>query len=221
MNKVVLGAAAAAALTCGFAGTANAQLYAAVSGGWNSFDPTSVSVDNGLAVGTPYSMSLNTSRDFTLAGAVGLRAGQTRWEAEYAHRTGEVTDFNSRGVHRDGDGAVTVDTATVNAYWDFGTTGFVPYLGVGVGAAKAKVEVIGVRPSAPSGGTVTIVDDTNNQFALQAMAGFSAPITSNLLFTAQFRYYDDGTVDMHDTQGHAAHAQIKGNSWEGGLRFTF
>jgi opacity protein-like surface antigen len=222
MNRVVFGAAAMAALTCGLAGTANAQMYAAVGGGFNNFSPATAKVENGLGVATPYTMTINTSHDYDLSAALGYRIGQLRFEGEYAHRTGENNNFNSLGVKRVADGKITVDTAMLNAYYDFGTVGgFVPYVGIGVGAARDDVKLSGVRPSAPAGGSVTIINDFADTWGYQAMAGFSAPISANLSFTGQFRYFDDGKVQLSDTQAHPTRVQLQGHSFDLGLRFGF
>jgi OmpA-OmpF porin, OOP family len=225
MQRWIFGAGIAMLAGAAATAPANAQVYAAVGGGWSRLGPAQTQVDNGVSSGVGYSMNVKTGSAASFNGALGFDFGALRLEGEYRHASNGNSRYDAQigttGASRPLDGSITTDSLMANIYYDFSFSGITPYVGAGFGAVKGDVELIGARPTALTSGTVRIVDDANSQFGLQAMAGFAVPLAGNMSLTAQFRYFDDGTLDLHDTLGNATHLELKGDSWDLGLRFGF
>lgn len=217
--------AATAALAAAFAGgSASAQVYIAGGAGWNELDSVNSRTESGISPGVPLNMVIDVDGGISANGAVGIDLGALRIEGEYRYSTSDTNNYQAKigsGVIRQADGNVVTQSAMANVYYDFDGGGFSPFLGVGIGPTKADVELSGPSPLAPNGPVVSLVDTDETNIGWQAMAGFSVPLMPNTALTAQFRYYDDGTFDMRDTNGRTMHLGIKGHSFDVGLRYSF
>lgn len=87
--------------------------------------------------------------------------------------------------------SLTTTTLMANAYYDFGKFGrFVPYLGVGLGAAYHELDNVSF-----AGGTTTQAGGNNElSFAWALMAGVGVQITDRAILDVGYRYIDTGSV---------------------------
>jgi outer membrane protein OmpA-like peptidoglycan-associated protein len=92
-------------------------------------------------------------------------------------------------------GSVSSYGAMANAFYDFHTLGLpvTPYIGAGIGYAFTDFDK--VRATSRVTGERLAIDDTDGQFAYQAMLGASLPVSfvPGLLLTAEYRFF--GTLD--------------------------
>ncbi len=83
----------------------------------------------------------------------------------------------------------------VNALWDFRTgTPFVPYIGIGVGMAQAKLDNFAVR------GTL-LANSSDTVFAYQPMVGVRYHITDALALGVEYRYFATVDPTFKDSSG--------------------
>jgi opacity protein-like surface antigen len=108
-----------------------------------------------------------------------------------------------------------------NGYFDFLDGPVRPYIGAGGGVARVHVVTIGPRAPFPTETPRPLIDDSGSGFAWQLMAGASLPIARRLAFTAQYRWFDAGTIDGHDARGQRFTEKMSGHNVDVGLRFTF
>lgn len=216
---------AGAALVAVFAtGTANAQMYASFNAGASDVDNATTRIENGISPGTDQVFTIIGGSGYGLYGAIGWDLGAVRVEGEIGSHRHDNDRYESQvpgNVVRPLDGAIDVLTGMVNAYYDFNASGFTPYIGGGVGVAHAKIEAIGPRPTAPTGPSVTLLNDEEVDVAWQLMAGVAVPVGGNISITGQYRYFEAGTVDILDVNRRATHVDVKGDGWEIGARFAF
>lgn len=218
---------AAATLATGFAGGAAQaqQTYIGLGAGWTRIDTADVEIQNGVSAGNPIIMSVDLDDDWSGHASYGWDFGSLRLEGEFGLTAADANSYSSTrppNVTRQTDGTINLVSGMLNAFWDFdGMQGITPFVGVGGGPVKAEVEVFGPRPTAPNAGAVSLIDNDELSFGWQAMAGFSVPVGGNMAVTGQFRYFDAGSFGMTDTQGHATNVDIKGSSWDAGVRWTF
>ncbi len=226
MLKWGIGVATAALATAFAGGAAQAQQsYIEVGAGWTRIDSADINITHGITPGNPIIMSVDLDDDWSGHAAYGWDFGALRLEGQFGITAGDAVGYrttNPPSLSRQTDGTVNLVSGMANAYWDIDIgPGITPFLGAGAGLIKAEVEIAGPRPTAPNGPAVSLINDDQTNVGWQAMAGFSFPIAGNASFIGQFRYFDGGTFDMTDTLGHAAHVDIKGSSWDAGVRWSF
>jgi opacity protein-like surface antigen len=83
------------------------------------------------------------------------------------------------------------------------------------------VTVNASKPFGPPTAPVQLIDDDVYGFAWQMMAGLAVPISGSLALTAQYRYFDAGTIHGHDTRGQPFTIGINGNNIDVGVRYVF
>lgn len=114
----------------------------------------------------------------------------------------------------DGRGYVRSTYLMANAYYDFGTGPWRPFIGAGLGVASADVKY------APSG--VGIVDDQVTTFAYQLIGGASYDISDSMSLYGQYRYRAtprlETEVNLFDAELDVENAS---SNVEIGLRFKF
>lgn len=226
MLKWGIGVAAATLATAFTGGAASAQgTYVALGAGWTRIDSADTRIKHGISPGNDIIMRVDLDDDWSGRAALGWDLGDLRVEGEFGMTAGDTNSYaasNPGNTTRTLDGTVNLVTGMVNAYWDFGNgQSLTPFLGVGAGAVKGEFEFAGPYPSAPNGPIVTFVNNDQTNIGWQAMAGFSVPLGGNMLGTAQFRYFDAGRFSTTDTFGRATAIDIKGSSWDVGLRWGF
>lgn len=223
MLKWGIGVATAALATAFAGGTASAQgSYISLGTGWTRIDSADTRIENAISPGNDIAMRVDTDDDFNGRAAFGWDLGDLRVEGEFGMTAADVNSYTVGPNTRQLDGTVNLVSGMVNAYMDFGNgQSLTPYLGVGAGAVKGEFEFFGPYPTALNGPGVQIVDNDQTNFGWQVMAGFSVPLTGNMSATAQFRYFDAGTFGTTGYQGRATAIDVKGSSWDLGLRWGF
>jgi opacity protein-like surface antigen len=226
MLKWGIGVAAATLATAFAGGAAQAQQsYIGLGAGWTRIDSADITIENGVSAGNDIVMTVDLDDDWAGRASYGWDFGTLRIEGEFGMTAADANSYRSTrppNVTRQTDGTINLVTGMINGYVDFdGGQGVTPFIGAGAGPVKLEVEVFGPRPTAPNAGSVSLIDNDEVNFGWQAMAGFSVPVAANMAVTAQFRYFDAGSFGTTDTLGHATSVDIKGSSWDAGLRWTF
>jgi opacity protein-like surface antigen len=109
----------------------------------------------------------------------------------------------------------------VNAYVDLTRGAVRPYLGVGGGAADVHVSTFAAPARAPMAPPSQLIDDGETDFAYQLMAGLAVSVSPRLALTAQYRWFDAGTVVGRDSRGERMTRDIAGHNVDVGFRFSF
>ncbi len=158
--------------------------------------------------------------------AIGYRFGPVRLEAEIGRTDTDakryvVTAPISNDLPQTGGDTVTRFMA--NAYFDVPLrgTGLRPYIGGGIGDATVHVTTKASKPFGPPTAPVQLIDDHVHGFAWQAIAGVAVPLSARLALTAQYRYFDAGTLHGEDTRGEDFQTKIHGHNVDLGVRFSF
>ncbi len=145
---------------------------------------------------------------WTGLGTVGYRlTDSARTEVELGYRSNGVDEVSGAT----GDGDATSYSAMLNFLYDLhNSTGFVPYLGAGIG--YAQVEFDGVGP----------LDDDDGGLALQGIAGLSYNATRALDIFMQYNYMEVFDLDGQlTTTGQKADVDYGVSSLIAGLRYRF
>lgn len=227
MFKWGIGVATAALATMAVSGEAQAQTgYLSAGTGWTFLDNADTRIKNGISTGNDINMTFETDDNINGRAAVGSDLGVLRVEVEVGMASMDVNSYDSRNppnISRTADGTIGLYTAMANAFWDIdaGMGGLTPFLGVGIGAVQAELEMSGPRPTAPNGPVVSLIDNDQVNLGWQLMGGVSMPVFGNLELTAQYRFFDAGTMDTIDTLGRATGVEIKGSSLDVGIRMPF
>ncbi len=132
---------------------------------------------------------------------------------------GEIEAGNHRNAFDKVGGATAggrsrVYSGMVNGYYDFATgTGWVPYIGAGIGAGHVNVA------TSPIGGST--VADNDTALALQGMAGFGFKFDNNWTGTLEYRYFQTFGANVQTAAGTNIDADYAAHSIMVGLRYTF
>ncbi|MEL6363435.1 MAG: OmpA family protein [Pseudomonadota bacterium] len=144
----------------------------------------------------------NGEFDYEGGSAVGAAIGYAyggglRGELELMNRSNDVDSVLGLGAV---DGETDVTSLMVNAVYDLDIAGgaIVPFIGAGVGYARAKTEI-----SAGAGDTLTAlgVSESDGSGAWQAFAGLAIPLADNLSIAAQYRYFSAMDGFDYDNSG--------------------
>jgi outer membrane protein OmpA-like peptidoglycan-associated protein len=154
---------------------------------------------NATNLGLTPTGSFNVGFDLGFVGvaAVGWGFGNgLRLELEGNFRQNEVDQATVRGFGGNSGGRARSYGAMVNVLYDFGTQSnwpVQPYLGVGGGYAITDYDNVNLRARSTAGTTVPQfrINDTDGEFAYQAIAGLAVPIRSvpGLALTAEYRFF--------------------------------
>ncbi len=160
------------------------NLYIRGGIGWNHAQ------DQDFAAGSEASLK----DGYAATGAVGLDFAGARIEAELSYRHDEVDELTAAGAPLPTPEGTLVGSAfMINGYLDMPTdTLFTPYIGVGVGVAKVKVNEY------TSAGTI-LIDDTENVMAGQVMLGTNYTVMPNFDLYGEYRYFMTQDVDVSGT----------------------
>ncbi|HET6207205.1 MAG TPA: outer membrane beta-barrel protein [Terracidiphilus sp.] len=147
-----------------------------------------------------------------------------RIEAEIGHTKNRPHSYTATSplsvtVSQTGEFAATRYMA--NGYYDLLDGPVHPYLGAGTGVVRVHVVTIGPRAPFPTEQPRTLIDDSASHFAWQLMAGASLAAGRHLAFTAQYRWFDAGTINGHDLRGQRLTEKISSHNVDVGMRFTF
>lgn len=104
----------------------------------------------------------------------------------------------------------------VNGFYDFQTgTAFTPY--VGLGAGYARVSSNGISAT----GLGATLDDDDNKFAYQAIAGIAYQITPEVALTADYRYFATQDPKFRASTGTTIETEYKTHNVTLGLLLRF
>lgn len=145
--------------------------------------PFALEMDAGFVVGGAAGYTFDLGSDWTLSA-----------EGELSYRRNEVGDVKDpttglglAGTIFSTDGSVSSVSLMANAIvaYDFQETGFMPYIGGGIGVAfiSANVDISAL------GVTANFTDDTDTAFAYQFIAGVAYKFSPNLIVAAEYRYF--------------------------------
>ena len=138
----------------------------------------------------------------------GLRA-----EGEVWHSRANVVRVNGSTIH---DGQLGNTDLFVNALYDFKTgSRLTPYVGAGVGVAFVTANNIGLM--ANNG----LLDDTQTEFAYQAIAGVSGMLDKHWSLTADYRYIGTTDPTFDNTLGGSSRIENASHNILVGLRYSF
>jgi opacity protein-like surface antigen len=158
--------------------------------------------------------------------AVGRTLGGLRLEAEVGHTENKSKSYTATSpisitLPQKGDNDATRYMA--NAYYDFRPASLPlgVYVGGGLGAADVRVTTFAAPARAPAAPPTQLMDFRQTVFAYQLMAGLSHSLSQHLAFTAQYRWFDAGTITGRDSRGQRATRDIAGHNLDVGLRYAF
>jgi OmpA-OmpF porin, OOP family len=198
--------------------------YLRAEGGWSHLN------DIKGQGATALSFSSKEDDGFMAGGAAGWKFGQLRVELGLDFSGYDATSIHVvndgglgtrlhtaslSGASASPSGSVNIFDGMINALWDFRTgTPFVPYIGIGVGMAHAKLDSfsVGGHPLANSSDTV---------FAYQPMVGVRYHITDALALGAEYRYFATVDPTFKDASGVKFHSSIASHNVLANLSYFF
>lgn len=185
--------------------------YVSVKGGWTKAEDTNYSIGAGR-------VETNYDDGYTASAAVGGRFyGMGRAELEVMHQKAGVDSqsLNGGATTNSKVGETKLNAAMVNGYWDMGDwVGVKPYIGAGVGAANLRFENHGLN-------NAQIMDDDDNVFAYQGMAGVAYDINPCWAVTGEYRYVGTGDASVRSAGGVSSDVDYQSHSALVGVRYTF
>lgn len=205
---ILLGTALAVMLPAG--AMAAEGFYIGAGGGLNWTRDADV---NALTLGA------EADAEYDMGGALALSAGYKsamglRGELEFNWRwSNDLDKLNDVDVGALGiSGDVKSMAFMGNVLYDIETgTGFTPYIGVGAGVARVKMDLESSGAS---------FEDSDWVFAYQGIAGVAYNFTDNLALTADYRYF--ATLDpKFSDAGETIETEYRNHTVMVGLRYTF
>jgi OOP family OmpA-OmpF porin len=235
-RALVLGVALSALTTAsGYAQTVGSDepytgpngLYLRGEGGWSHANDF-----KGDGRGSVTALDFHASEDegYVAGGAVGWKMGQLRMElgldfSGYDTSSIQVNDDGGlgarlgraslSGANANGSGSIHTIAGMVNTYWDFRTgTPFVPYIGIGIGAARASLDSLSVA-GAP------LSSSSDIEFAYQPMIGVRYHVTDNLAVGVEYRYFAMVSPTFRDSSGAPFQGRIESHNVLANLSYFF
>jgi opacity protein-like surface antigen len=189
-------------------------LYFAVQGGFST-QPTS---DNEDPNNPGNNFELNTQNGVNAALAVGAKFGSLRAEVEAVYRYNPNDKFVDSGGAEGADGSLSTAHIFLNGYYEMDFFGVVtPYAGVGVGYGTVSLNLKQLD------GTV-VVDDKDEVYSYQLMAGAAVNVTENFSLTAEYRYFDtitDAELNLSGGLNFVENSNIRSHEIRFGIRYWF
>lgn len=187
-------------------------VYIGFVDGFNFTDDSDIS-------GTGVSTEADFDKGAIYIPAVGYRYGNGfRTEFEGAYRKNSVDDLSGA---LNGTGRVKAKSLMANLLYDIDLNShfnkrsrFMPYIGAGVG--MARVDFDGVRPV----GGVRI-DDEDDVFAYQGIAGVSYWLSEALEIALEYRYFATQDPDLRTAAGVNVESEYSNHGALFGLRWNF
>jgi outer membrane protein OmpA-like peptidoglycan-associated protein len=159
---------------------------------------------------------INTTADFDAGFAGMLSAGWAygngaRAEIELNHRR---NDLNSLAGTTAGTGDISSWGGMLNVYYDLKTgTPFTPYLGAGIGVARASLEASPIGASR--------IDDSDTAFAYQGIVGVGYRLNENATVFTDYRYVATTGLNLSTAAGTSVDADFNNHTVLVGLRYNF
>jgi OmpA-OmpF porin, OOP family len=153
-----------------------AQYYLSAQGGWTGLPYQTDTIDGQGPVPVEFAAGYNVG----VRG--GYQLGPWRFEEEYSYRQDGATQFGAGNGTNAINGNRHTHSIMTNVLYDLATGWpITPHIGVGVGAMD-------VFDSLRSSGGAQIFNDSNWQFAYQAIAGLRYVIYPHLALDVDYRY---------------------------------
>lgn len=213
-----------AAMTSGEALAQDGGWYAAVAGAAVFLEDTDGTIANAGAPG----FTVRTKNDFETGygvhAALGRRFGRVRVEGELGYTRSEQDRYVSIAPPTGTIPANVRQSAKrlmLNGYVDLNDGPLQPYVGAGVGAVELSLKFVAPRAPFPTEAPRELINDSDSRVAYQLMAGVAHPIGERLKLTAQYRWFDAGTMEARDTRGEAITRDHSGHHFDVGLRYAF
>jgi outer membrane protein OmpA-like peptidoglycan-associated protein len=198
-------AALAAALPFAAADAADKGFYVGVGVGANWVRDSDIN-GNGINVDAEFDTGWMGALSAGWAYGNGVRA-----EIELGHRRNDVDSLSGTTA---GTGDVTAWSGMLNVYYDLKTgTPFTPYLGAGIGAARASLEASPIGASR--------IDDSDTAFAYQGIIGVGYRLNENATIFTDYRYMATTGLDLATAAGTSVDADYDNHTVMVGLRFNF
>jgi opacity protein-like surface antigen len=183
--------------------------YLSIKGGMSDVDDHSYNTGIGPA-------STKLKNGYIPSGAVGVRRGVMRYEIEGLHQESDVRNHSIGGAQTaNPDGSTATSAAMANVYVDLGThLGLKPYIGGGAGYAHVKYKDY-------RGNGVGFLDDSDDVFAYQGIAGVAYDINPCWTATAEYRYLGTNDPEVTTAGGTSTKVSNDSNNVLVGLRYKF
>jgi opacity protein-like surface antigen len=215
-SAVLLGAVAMLSNTAGADETSDGDTAALSSGFYAEIRGSATFLEdsaNGANAFTVLGSRTNFDTGFGVSGAIGrdlsrfLTGSLTNFRAE-----AEIA-YNENGIEGSpGNPEISATAYMANLYYDFQTAdayrNFVPYIGVGVGAATLESDGI------------ALADDEDTVFAYQVRAGLNYRVRPGLLLSLGYRFFDTQDPEFRSALGNFE-SEYRSHAVEAGLRFRF
>ena len=174
--------------------------YAALRGGLTYGDTTRFAVGT---LGTLAETSVETEYDMGgfVAAALGVRRGALRGEIELSYARFGVDTHAAEAIsggastparipftELDSLGDASALSAMVSAYYDLDMGRLSPFVGVGIGLGKLKLDDYGATPLDPSAPGGVVLDDQDIGLAYHATVGASFAVTDKIGLELAYRY---------------------------------
>jgi outer membrane protein OmpA-like peptidoglycan-associated protein len=201
--------------------------YLRGEGGWSHLNPEK---GQGLNSGSALNFRSSEHEGFMAGGAAGWKFGQLRTELGLDYSGYDVSSIQVNndgglgarlgtasltGANTNASGRVSVLDGMVNFLWDLRTgTPFVPYIGIGVGAARASLDSFSVAGK-PLSNSSDIV------FAYQPMVGVRYHITDAIAVGAEYRYFATTNPNFKDASGTSFHGRVESHNVLANLSYFF
>ena len=158
---------------------------------------------------------------YGVSGALGHAWGPFRLEGEISYRKNDldkvnVTSLTVAGVVFTALGSASLggDISSLgfmaNGFYDFDTGGpWVPFVGVGIGAARVNIDITSVA------GIATVYDQSDTILAYQAAAGIGYKFTPKIMGTLSYRYFVTSDPTFNDGVDQIETEYRSHNIWAG------
>jgi len=156
--------------------------------------------------------------------AIGRDFGRFRLEGEVGYSRDTANRYTTI-VPANGEILGDIETqsirAMVNAYVDFSVGGLEPYVGAGAGYAWSDLEVNAPRAIFPTEQARRLIDDQDDGFAYQLMAGVAVPASDRLRVVLGYRWFDEGRFEGVDGRGQRITRERGQHNVDLGIRWAF
>jgi len=183
--------------------------FVGIMGGVNFSDDQDI-----RGVGAGINRSVDTDTGWAVIPSIGYRYGNgLRTEFELGYRTNDVDSVSGTAT---GSGDISAKSAMLNLLYDVDTgSRLMPYIGAGIGYAQVEYDV------RPVGVGLNRVDDDDNVFAYQGIAGLSYWVSEAVEVAAEYRYFATQDPDFRTSAGVPVEGEYDSHAALIGLRFNF